>query len=157
MKIGSILGGIALVLPLLGATYGGITYINKLQNTLASNTQVLTSLQNQMNNAFDELTDVELDVKGHIQNEIEKLEISVKNIESLYTQGREDLVIEVANLNARITALDASLRLMENGQYKLATEADLRAIEDSYYKLSDSIQQMKFDMKELERKLDGGY
>ena len=75
----------------------------------------------------------------------------------MYTQGREDLVIEVANLNARITALDASVRLMENGQYKLATEAELRAIEDSYYKLSDSIQQLKFDMKELERKLDGGY
>ena len=157
MKIGSILGGIALILPLLGATYGGITYINKLQNTLASNTQVLVGLQNQMNNAFGELTDVELDVKGHIQNEIEKLEMAVKNIEALYTQGREYLVIEVANMNARIPTLDGAVRLMENGQYKLATEAELRAVEDSYYKLSDSISQFKYDIKELERKLDGGY
>ena len=83
--------------------------------------------------------------------------MAVKNIEALYTQGREDLVIEVANLNARITALDNSVRLMENGQYKLATEAELRALEDSYYKLSDSISQFKYDIKELERKLDGGY
>ena len=98
-----------------------------------------------------------MDVKGHIQNEIEKLEMAVKNIEALYTQGREDLVIEVANMNARITTLDGAVRLMENGQYKLATEAELRAVEDSYYKLSDSISQFKYDIKELERKLDGGY
>ena len=157
MKLTGILGTIALVLPLLGAAYGGITYINKLQNTLNQNTEVLRSLQNEMGDAFTELNNVELDVKGHIQNEIEKLEMAVKNVEALYAQGREDLVIEISNLNTFIAGVDKAVRLMENGQYKLATEAELRALQDSYYKLSDSIQQLKFDMKELERKRDGGY
>ena len=157
MKLTGILGTIALVLPLLGAAYGGITYINKLQNTLNQNTQVLRSLQNEMGDAFTELNNVELDVKGHIQNEIEKLEMAVKNVEALYAQGREDLVIEISNLNTFIAGVDKAVRLMENGQYKLATEAELRALQDSYYKLSDDINQFKYDIKELERKLDGGY
>ena len=87
MKLTGILGTIALVLPLLGAAYGGITYINKLQNTLNQNTEVLRSLQNEMGDAFTELNNVELDVKGHIQNEIEKLEMAVKNVDALYAQG----------------------------------------------------------------------
>ena len=157
MKLTGILGTIALVLPLLGAAYGGITYINKLQNTLNQNTEVLRSLQNEMGDAFTELNNVELDVKGHIQNEIEKLEMAVKNVEALYAQGREDLVIEISNLNTFIACVDKAVRLMENGQYKLATEAELRALQDSYYKLSDDINQFKYDIKELERKLDGGY
>ena len=157
MKLTGILGTIALVLPLLGAAYGGITYINKLQNTLNQNTEVLRSLQNEMGDAFTELNNVELDVKGHIQNEIEKLEMAVKNVEALYAQGREDLVIEISNLNTFIAGVDKAVRLMENGQYKLATEAELRALQDSYYKLSDDINQFKYDIKELERKLDGGY
>ena len=157
MKLTGILGTIALVLPLLGAAYGGITYINKLQNTLNQNSEVLRSLQNEMGDAFTELNNVELDVKGHIQNEIEKLEMAVKNVEALYAQGREDLVIEISNLNTFIAGVDKAVRLMENGQYKLATEAELRALQDSYYKLSDDINQFKYDIKELERKLDGGY
>ena len=157
MKLTGILGTIALVLPLLGAAYGGITYINKLQNTLNQNTEVLRSLQNEMGDAFTELNNVELDVKGHIQNEIEKLEMAVKNVEALYAQGREDLVIEISNLNTFIAGVDKAVRLMENSQYKLATEAELRALQDSYYKLSDDINQFKYDIKELERKLDGGY
>ena len=110
-----------------------------------------------MGDAFTELNNVELDVKGHIQNEIEKLEMAVKNVEALYAQGREDLVIEISNLNTFIAGVDKAVRLMENGQYKLATEAELRALQDSYYKLSDDINQFKYDIKELERKLDGGY
>ena len=67
------------------------------------------------------------------------------------------MVKEMPGLVTQINAVDTALRALENAQYKLASEAELRAMEDSYYKLSDSIQQMKFDMKELERKLDGGY
>ena len=42
-------------------------------------------------------------------------------------------------------------------QYKLASDAELQAMEQSYYKLSDSINQMKYDLKEMQRQLNGGY
>ena len=41
--------------------------------------------------------------------------------------------------------------------YKLASEAEMRAVEQSYYSLRDDINQFKYDLKELERQLSGGY
>ena len=110
-----------------------------------------------MGNAFTTINDVEGDVKGHLKNEIEKLEMAVKNVESLYSQGREDLVKEIAWINTQLGTIDGAVRLLENGTFKLATEAELRAVQDGYYKISDTLTQLKYDFKELERKLDGGY
>ena len=33
----------------------------------------------------------------------------------------------------------------------------MRGLEQSYYKLNDALSQLKYDIKELDRKLNGGY
>lgn len=152
-----ILGFVGLIIPVIAALYGGITWINKLETTIANNTTQLTAIHAELKDAREDMGDIDGSLRDHLLNEVEKLELAVKSIESLYTQGREDMVKEMTGLVTQINAVDTALRALENAQYKLASEAELRAMEDSYYKLSDSIQQMKFDMKELERKLDGGY
>ena len=152
-----ILGFVGLIIPVIAALYGGITWINKLEATIANNTSTMIAMQAELRDAREDMGDIDGSLRDHLLNEVEKLELAVKSIESLYTQGREDMVKEMTGLVTQITAVDTALRALENSQYKLASEAELRAIEDSYYKLSDSIQQLKFDMKELERKLDGGY
>ena len=74
-----------------------------------------------------------------------------------YSMAREELTKEISNLNVWIGRLEAKVQALETGSYKLASEAELRAMEDGYYKLRDDINQLKYDIKELERKLSGGY
>ena len=130
---------------------------NVLIRTIPVSSEAEPEPEAETEDAREDMGDIDGSLRDHLLNEVEKLELAVKSIESLYTQGREDMVKEMTGLVTQINAVDTALRALENAQYKLASEAELRAMEDSYYKLSDSIQQMKFDMKELERKLDGGY
>ena len=71
--------------------------------------------------------------------------------------AREELTKEMSNLNIWIGRIEAKVNVLEQAGYKLASEAELRAVEQSYYKLRDDINQFKYDIKELERKLSGGY
>jgi predicted nuclease with TOPRIM domain len=74
-----------------------------------------------------------------------------------YTRAREELVKEITELVTWVGRIEAKVNALETGSYKLASEAELRAMEDGYYKLRDDINQFKYDLKELERKLSGGY
>jgi predicted nucleic acid-binding Zn-ribbon protein len=74
-----------------------------------------------------------------------------------YTMAREELVKEITELVTWVGRIEARVNSLEQGSYKLASEAELRAIEQSYYTLRDDINQFKYDLKELERQLSGGY
>ena len=67
------------------------------------------------------------------------------------------MVLEMTEFAKRIAQIEATVRTLQDGTYKLASEAELRALEQTYYTLRDSVSQLTFDMKELARKLDGGY
>ena len=46
---------------------------------------------------------------------------------------------------------------MKENAYTYATNAEVRSISDDYYKLRDDINTFKYDLQELDRKLQGGY
>ena len=83
----------------------------------------------------------------------EKTNTNAKN----YTEAREELVKEITELVTWIGRIEARVNSLEQGSYKLASEAEMRAVEQSYYSLRDDINQFKYDLKELERQLSGGY
>ena len=150
MKAAQVIGGITLVIPLIAALYGSMIYVTKLQNTLEQNTMAIELMTKEIANNNS-------NIHTALDNEIEKLDIRVKGVNELYRQGREEMLIEMTNFAKIIATLEAQTRTLQEGTYKLATDAELRAMEQTYYTLKDQVQQLVYDMKELARKLDGGY
>jgi hypothetical protein len=150
MKLSAAMGGIGLAIPLIAGLYGSLSYVTGLQNTIEQNEKHIASMQMSTQNDFSSLDTM-------ISSEIEKLDIRIKGVNELYKQGREEMLIEMTNFATQIARIQALAETLRDGQYKLASEAELSAMEQSYYKLSDAINQMKYDLKEMQRQLNGGY
>jgi hypothetical protein len=147
MKYLAIIPAIAAVVASL---YGGLQYVTGLQNTIEQNEKQITSLTMESTANFKGLDTL-------ISSEVEKLNIRVTGVNDLYKQGREEMLLEMTNFATQIARIQALAEALRDGQYKLASEAELNAMEQSYYKLNDSINQMKYDLKEMQRQLNGGY
>lgn len=147
MKYLAIIPAIAAVVASL---YGGLQYVTGLQNTIEQNEKQITSLTMESTANFKGLDTL-------ISSEVEKLNIRVAGVNDLYKQGREEMLLEMTNFATQIARIQALAETLRDSQYKLASEAELNAMEQSYYKLSDSINQMKYDLKEMQRQLNGGY
>ena len=147
MKYLAIIPAIAAVVASL---YGGLQYVTGLQNTIEQNEKQITSLTMESSSNFKGLDTL-------ISSEVEKLNIRVAGVNDLYKQGREEMLIEMTNFATQIARIQALAETLRDSQYKLESEAELNAMEQSYYKLSDSINQMKYDLKEMQRQLNGGY
>lgn len=133
------LASIPVVLSILAAIYGSINYINKLTTKI--------------DDSAGEIMMLHKDIENIHQLYSEKTSHNSNN----YAMAREELTKEMSNLNIWIGRIEAKVNVLEQAGYKLASEAELRAVEQSYYKLRDDINQFKYDIKELERKLSGGY
>ena len=147
MKYLAIIPAIAAVVASL---YGGLQYVTGLQNTIETNEKHIASLQMSTENNYQSLDTM-------MNSEVEKLDIRLKAVNELYKQGREEMLLEMTNFATQIARIQVLAESLRDGQYKLASEAELRAMEQSYYKLNDSINQMKYDLKEMQRQLNGGY
>jgi|TARA_B100000768_G_scaffold128113_1_gene118722 hypothetical protein len=138
------------VAAVVASLYGGLQYVTGLQNTIETNEKHIASMQMSTKNDFQSLDTM-------MNSEVEKLDIRLKAVNELYKQGREEMLIEMTNFATQIARIQVLAESLRDGQYKLASEAELRAMEQSYYKLNDSIVQLKYDLKEMQRQLNGGY
>tara|TARA_R100000808_G_scaffold12796_1_gene31631 strand:+ start:130 stop:543 length:414 start_codon:yes stop_codon:yes gene_type:complete len=133
------LASIPVVISVIAASYGAFNYATKLTNKI--------------DDSADEILILHKDIENIHQLYSEKTNTNSKN----YTMAREELVKEITELVTWVGRIEAKVNALETGSYKLASEAELRAIEQSYYTLRDDINQFKYDLKELERQLSGGY
>jgi hypothetical protein len=142
--------GVPVIAAVVASLYGGLSYVNSLQNTIETNEKHIASLQMSTKNNYQSLDTM-------MNSEVEKLDIRLKAVNELYKQGREEMLIEMTNFATQIARIQVLAESLRDAQYKLASEAELRAMEQSYYKLNDSIVQLKYDLKEMQRQLNGGY
>jgi predicted nucleic acid-binding Zn-ribbon protein len=71
----------------------------------------------------------------------ERFSIEVKNLNRAYTEGREEV-----------------FREMTSARTELATaRAKVEALNDSYYKMSNSVEDLKYDLKDFKREVTGDY
>jgi|TARA_B100001142_G_C14076466_1_gene555677 predicted nuclease with TOPRIM domain len=119
---------VPIALAVIGGLYSSINYVSNLNNDLDATMRAI-------------------DVQA----------VQIEELQKDYAQGREELVKEMTNAYAQITGLQAKMDVVRDALYRTASEAEQRAMEDNYYKLDDALRQMKYDIKELERKLLGGY
>ena len=150
MSIMKYAAGVPVVAAVIASLYGGLSYVNSLQNTIEENEKTIIELSMGQDNNWQNLND-------KIASETEKLNIRITNNSDQLKSGREELFIEMANFATQVARIQILAETLRDAQYKLASEAEFQAMEQSYYKLSDSLNQMKYDLKEMQRQLNGGY
>ena len=144
------IASIPVVLSLLAATYGGINYINKLNNTIDDNEDAIQLLQLELQNMYTGFGD-EIDNVHQIYNDR-----TTRNSHN-YTAAREELVREMTDMVTWVGRIEAKLQAIEKLLYETASDAGMRALEDQVRTNMDSIRQFKYDMKDLENTISGGY
>lgn len=161
MSILKYAAGVPVVAAVVASLYGGLSYVNALQNTIEGNEKTIITMELTIQANNDKINmRLDNEVSGIMtwgNGSFENNNIRISNVEGEMTRAREDLTRELANLNimiAKAITLGESLR---DAQYKLASEAELRALEDTVRTAGDSLRQMGYDMKELARQMNGGY
>ena len=144
------LASIPVVLSLLAGAYGGINYINKLNNTIDDNEDAIALLQLEIDNMYNSFGD-EIDNVHQIYSE------RTSRNSNNYTEAREELVREMTDMVTWVGRIEAKLQAIEKLVYETASDAGLRALEDQVRTNADSIRQFKYDMKDLENTISGGY
>ena len=144
------LASIPVVLSLLAGAYGGINYINKLNNTIDDNEDAIALLQLEIDNMYNSFGD-EIDNVHQIYSE------RTSRNSNNYTEAREELVREMTDVVTWVGRIEAKLQAIEKLLYETASDAGLRALEDQVRTNADSIRQFKYDMKDLENTISGGY
>jgi len=144
------IASIPVVLSLLAATYGGINYVNKLNNTIDDNEDAIALLQVEIDNVYNGFGD-EIDNIHQIYSDRTK-----RNSDN-YTAAREELVREMTDMVTWVGRIEAKLQAIEKLLYETASDAGMRALEDQVRTNADSIRQFKYDMKDLENTISGGY
>ena len=71
----------------------------------------------------------------------ERFTIEVKNLNRAYTEGREEVFREMTNARTEITS----------------ARAKVEALNDTYYKMSNSVEDLKYDLKDFKREVTGDY
>ena len=71
----------------------------------------------------------------------ERFTIEVKNLNRAYTEGREEFFREMTSTKSEISS----------------ARAKVEALNDSYYKMSNSVEDLKYDLKDFKREVTGDY
>ena len=144
------LASIPVVLSLLAGTYGGINYINKLNNTIDDNEDAIALLKVEIDNVYKGFGD-EIDNIHQIYSDRTK-----RNSDN-YTIAREELVREMTEVVTWVGRIEAKLLAIEKLMYETASDAEMRALEEQVRTNAEAIRQFKYDMKDLENTISGGY
>ena len=144
------IASIPVVLSILAGAYGGINYINKLNNTIDDNEDAIALLQVEIQNMYNGFGD-EIDNVHQIYNDRK-----TRNSDN-YTAAREELVREMTDMVTWVGRIEAKLQAIEKLMYETASDAGLRALEEQVRTNADAIRQFKYDMKDMENTISGGY
>ena len=150
MKYLKYLASLPIVLSLLAGAYGSLNYINKLTAQIDESTDTINILKVEVEN-------LEQRIYGDIDNihrtYTDKTERNSKN----YADAREELVKEMAEMATWVGRLEGIVSALRDGSYKLASQAEYQALEELVRGNSDSIRQIGYDIKDIERVASGGY
>ena len=144
------IASIPVVLSILAGAYGGINYINKLNNTIDDNEDAIALLKLEIDNIYKSFDD-EINNVHQIYNDR-----TTRNSDN-YTAAREELVREMTDVVTWVGRIEAKLQAIEKLMYETASDAGLRALEEQVRTNADSIRQFKYDMKDMENTISGGY
>ena len=150
MKYLKYLASLPIVLSLLAGAYGSLNYINKLTAQIDESTNTISLLKVEVENLEQRIYS---DIDNIHRTYTDKTGRNSKN----YADAREELVKEMAEMATWVGRLEGILYALRDGSYKLASQAEYQALEELVRGNTDSLRQIGYDIKEIERVASGDY
>ena len=143
------IGYAGIILPVLGATYGGLQIASNLENQLDMNTQMAEDAHNRISTLENNWGFKSEKLKTDTDNALEKLEFSIDNNKTSMTYKVEDFQRELLQLQKIITMLEGTTQALEKKSNDYAS-----------YSVVDGLRELIYQQKEkimlLENPIDSG-
>ena len=150
MKYFKYLASLPILISLIAGAYGSLNYINKLTAQIDASTDTINILKVEVKN-------LEQRVYGDIDNIHTIFNDKTSRNSTNYTSAREELVKEMAEMSSWVGRIEGIVAALRDGSYKLASQAEYQALEEIVRGNTDSIRQIGYDIKDIERVASGGY
>ena len=150
MKYFKYLASLPILISLIAGAYGSLNYINKLTAQIDASTDTINILKVEVKNLEQR---VYSDIDNIHRTYTDKTSRNSKN----YADAREELVKEMAEMATWVGRLEGIVAALRDGSYKLASQAEYQALEELVRGNTDSLRQIGYDIKEIERVASGGY
>jgi FtsZ-binding cell division protein ZapB len=150
MKYFKYLASLPILISLIAGAYGSLNYINKLTAQIDASTDTINILKVEVKN-------LEQRVYGDIDNIHTIFNDKTSRNSTNYASAREELVKEMADMSSWVGRIEGIVAALRDGSYKLASQAEYQALEEIVRGNTDSIRQIGYDIKDIERVASGGY
>ena len=165
------IGYAGIILPVLGATYGGLQIASNLENQLDMNTQMAEDAHGRIGAIEESIKFKEEKNKMDLENELEKLGFKIDNNKSTVGYQIEDFQRELLQVQKQLTMLEGITQSLEKKQYEYASTTQVDGLRELIYQQKDKImllenptdsginyQQIIFDMQnqiqDINRRID---
>tara|TARA_B100000953_G_scaffold270137_1_gene240249 strand:- start:27 stop:524 length:498 start_codon:yes stop_codon:yes gene_type:complete len=153
------IGYAGIILPVLGATYGGLQIASQLENQLNMNTQIAED-------AHTRISGIEASMNMTIENQ----KFALEAINDKIGYKFEDINREVIQLNKMVSIIEATTMTLEKNSFNNVTMIQFQGLQDLIYQQKDALMTLKTEtgpmdmtpmfyelqnrIMELERKVD---
>ena len=126
------IGYAGIILPVLGATYGGLQIASQLENQLNMNTQIAED-------AHDRISGIEASMDMFTESQKFALEAINEKIGYKF----EDTQRELIQLNKLITVLEATVQTIEKNSFNNVTMIQFQGLQDLIYQQKEALMTLK--------------
>ena len=128
------IGYAGIILPVLGATYGGLQIASQLENQLYMNTQIAEDAHTRISG-----------IEASMDMTIESQKFALEAINDKIGYKFEDINREVIQLNKIISILEATTMTLEKNSFNNVTMIQFQGLQDLIYQQKDALMTLKTD------------
>jgi hypothetical protein len=126
------IGYAGIILPVLGATYGGLQIASHLENQLDMNTQMAED-------AHARISDIEQSIDMTIEN----IKFSLEAMNEKLNYKFEDTQRELIQLNKTISIIESTTQTLEKNSFNNATMIQFQGLQDLIYQQKEALMELK--------------
>jgi hypothetical protein len=128
------IGYAGIILPVLGATYGGLQIASQLENQLNMNTQIAED-------AHTRISGIEASMDMTIENQ----KFALEAINDKIGYKFEDINREVIQLNKILSMVEATTMTLEKNSFNNVTLIQFQGLQELIYQQKDALMTLKTD------------
>ena len=128
------IGYAGIILPVLGATYGGLQIASQLENQLNMNTQIAED-------AHTRISGIEASMDMTIENQ----KFALEAINDKIGYKFEDINREVIQLNKMLSIIEATTMTLEKNSFNNVTMIQFQGLQELIYQQKDALMTLKTD------------
>ena len=126
------IGYAGIILPVLGATYGGLQIASQLENQLNMNTQIAEDAHTRISG-----------IEASIDMTIESQKFALEAINDKIGYKFEDINREVIQLNKIVSIIEATTMTLEKNSFNNVTMIQFQGLQDLIYQQKDALMTLK--------------